>query len=231
MKYYKPLIGTIIKNAAPQDTKPLFELSEKQIEKFKTIGDAVLAVVGTGAVLLTALAPNIFDLINNPTFGRRAYNRRSLYKNPKTKHREQAAKVAKTIYYLKAKGYVELKPQGDDFLVKIIQKGRKKIKRMRFEGLEIKPEGKWDGCWWTVIADVPVEDRRRADLFRDKLKSLGFYPLQRTVWVYPHDPRDEVDFVSAYLGIQHYVTAMRVDMLDPEDEKAIQGHFRNQEII
>ena len=226
MKYYKPKIGSIIKSAAPLDKKSRFELSPAQQEKLHSVGEIALAIISTSALLLTALAPNIFDLINRPTWGRRVY-----YKNQKTRHREQAYKVTKAFYYLKARGYVELTRQGNDFLVKITQKGRKKVQRMQFISLAIKRPEKWDSHWWAVIADVPNEERRRADLFRDKIKELGFYPLQRTVWVHPFDPRDEVDFVSARYGIQHYVTTMRIDILDPEDEKAIKGHFRDQGLV
>lgn len=225
MRYFKPRIGTIIKSATPKDKRPRFHLTEKQLERMSSVSEVVLAIVSTSAILLTAIAPNILDLINRPSWGKRTY------RNPRTKYQEQTRRVTKSFYYLKAKGYVELKRQGIDFLVKITQKGRKKIQQMQFATLKVRKPSKRDGYWWVVIADVPNENRRRADLFRNKIKSMGFYPLQRTVWVYPHDPRDEVDFVSAYYGIQHYVTTMRADVLDPEDEKALKGHFRDAGVI
>ena len=133
--------------------------------------------------------------------------------------------------YLKRKGYVELIPEGEDFKMKITQKGRKKIQKMNFGNLQINITKPWNGRWWVIVSDVPKEFRRRADYLRAKFKEMKFYPLQRTVWVFPFDPRDEVDFVAAYYHLDRYVTAMEVVTLDPSDKKLLRGYFRERGIL
>ncbi|OGE84822.1 MAG: hypothetical protein A3J48_01250 [Candidatus Doudnabacteria bacterium RIFCSPHIGHO2_02_FULL_46_11] len=90
---------------------------------------------------------------------------------------------------------------------------------------------KWDGRWWAVLADIPVKDRVWADQFRVKVKTLGFYPLQRTVWFYPFDPRDEIDFVAEFYHVYRFVTVIRVDKLNENDRQTLQKYFRDQKII
>ncbi len=219
-------IAGIVRKNVPQDKRPRFELSEKQLSVLRSVSDVTLAVLmGAGIVALTAISPNIVGALAQMAW------RGKTYKNSKTKYKEQTQKVTRSIYYLKSKGYIELKAEGEEFLVKIKQKGRKKILKLQFDALEIGRPKNWDGHWWAVIADIPTPYKRRADLFRDKLKSLGFYFLQRTVWVYPHDPRDEVDFVAAYYQIDRYLTIMRVDQLEPEDEQVMKKYFRKAGVV
>ncbi|MBI4049474.1 MAG: hypothetical protein HY395_01495 [Candidatus Doudnabacteria bacterium] len=83
-----------------------------------------------------------------------------------------------------------------------------------------------------MLADIPSKPyRKHADFFREKLKSLGFYPLQRTVWIHPFDPRDQVEFVAAFYSLEKFVTTMEVSRLEAEDEKVIFNHFKDQGIL
>ncbi|MDZ4243889.1 MAG: hypothetical protein U1C57_02180, partial [Candidatus Doudnabacteria bacterium] len=198
-QYQKPQIARSIKAGTPIKR---FELTEKQLATLKTVSEVVFAVgMVVGTLALTVVAPNIFQILDKMPWAKRTYRSRDF------KRRDQQRKVTKSLYYLKSKGYVELIPDGDDFQMKITQKGRKKVETLHFENLQVKRQKVWNGHWWVIAADVPKELRRRADFFRDKLKAMKFYPLQRTVWFFPFDPRDEVDFVAAYYGLDRYVTA------------------------
>ena len=222
--YVKPSITNSIKRGIP---KKRFELSEKQVENLKSVSEVILAV-GTiaGTLVLTLLAPNIFQYLNKMPWAR------NTYRNRDTKWKDQQQKITKAIYYLKKEGYVELTPDGEDFIMKIKKKGRKKIRKLQFDSLSIPMPNQWNRRWWLVIADVPSKEyRRHADFFREKLKKMNFYPLQRTVWVFPFDPRDEVDLVAARYGIERFVTIMEVLTLDPEDGKVLNEFFRGKKIL
>ena len=222
--YFRPRIANSIKRGAP---KKRFELSEKQIKQLRTIGDIVLTLGTFGRdVALSVLAPNIFNALGDVVWAR------TTYRNRDTKWRDQQRKITKTFYYLKSKKYIELIPKGDDFIMKITKKGRKKIKEIQFANLQVTPSDKWNGHWWLVLADVPSKTYRQlADQFREKLKAMKFYSLQRTVWVFPFDPRDEVDGVAARYGIDHFVTTMEVVTLEEDDEKVLRGHFFEKGIL
>ncbi|MDP3740837.1 MAG: hypothetical protein Q8R08_00740, partial [bacterium] len=201
--YYKFSVGSILEEAVPKEEKSKFKLTERQIETAKTVSGVILAVLlGAGIIALTAVAPNIFVALDKIFGSTSGGNRWS--KSPRNK-----TKVTKAIYYLKSQGNIKLTRKGDDFLVEITQKGRKKTRKFQFDGLELERQKKWDHRWWMVIADVPLKYRRNADLFREKLKELGFYRLQKTVWFYPFDMRDEIDFVSAYYHLSNFVSSMR----------------------
>lgn len=222
--YAKTAIANVIKRSAP---KAAFALTEKQVEAFHNISDIVLGVgIVAGTVALTVLAPNIFQYLDKMPWARRTYRSRD------TRRQDQQRKITKTLYYLKKKGYVELVPHGEDFLIKIAKKGRNKVRQMQFSALQVPSPKVWNHHWWIVLADIPSKDyRRQADFFRDKLKKMNFYPLQRTVWVYPFDPRDEVDLVAAYYGVERFLTVMEVAGLDAEDREVLTKYFRGAKLI
>ncbi|MBI4363722.1 MAG: hypothetical protein HY545_02630 [Candidatus Doudnabacteria bacterium] len=215
--YKKPSIARAVSQALP---KKRLELSEKQLRGLKTTAQIILAIgLVAGAISLAVLAPNALQLLKPFVTKNRT----------KEDRQRQNRKFVKSLYYLKQRGDIELIPIGKDFILKVTQKGRKKVKKLQFETLSIVTDKKWNKRWWLVLADIPSKTHRgRADAFRDKLKILGFYPLQRTVWVYPFDPRDEVDFVSSYYDLTQFVTVMEVSTVDPADEKMLVDFFREK---
>ena len=217
-------ISEIIGQTTP---KGRFELTEGQLRALKTGSKIALVVIGmAGFVLLTAAAPNIFMAMDK-IFGKK----RGIRTTEDRESLEQ--KVERTIYYLKRVGYVKLIPQGGDYRIELTKKGLRLLRKFQFDSLRIDPCGRpWDGRWWIVVADVPSDKfRHAADKFHQKLKSMSFYPLQRTVWMYPFDPRREIDYVSTYYRINGFVTVMEVARVDPSDKKVLVKHFREAGIL
>ena len=58
---------------------------------------------------------------------------------------------------------------------------------------------RWDKRWRILIFDIPEKIRWKRDVFRGKLKTLGFGMVQQSVWVSPHPFEDDVrDFIEAH---------------------------------
>lgn len=221
--YNKQSLADVVNLSLP---KKHLELTEKQLERLKTTSEIILGIgFVIGVVALSVVAPNIVRILGGFSKGRG---------NSRTKEyrQKQNKSIIKSLYYLKQRGDIELIPDKNDFILKITQKGRKKMRRLRFETVEIAKSPNWNKHWWLVLADIPSKPYKgRADLFRNKLKQIGFYLLQRTVWVYPFDPRDEVDFVSEYYNLSKFVTVMEVLNLDPADEKVLNEFFKTKEVL
>ncbi len=222
----KQNLTKIIKQGLPQEK---FVFSEKQVQAIKSLSHILLIIVAiAGAITLSAAAPKMFKL-----FDQLYWANQKLKGLPRgEKYKRQFKIVQRSFYYLREKGYVDIKPLTEgDFKVTLKQKGRKKIINLNYETLTIAKPSKWNGKWWLVLADIPVKSRYLADKFRAKIKQLNFYPLQRTVWLFPYDPTDEILFISGFLKIDQFVTLMRVDEMNPGDEKKAKRFFRDKELI
>jgi len=83
--------------------------------------------------------------------------------------------------------------------------GKKRILRYDLDNMKIKKPLKWDGYWRIVVFDIPEDEKKARSALRIKLKDLGFYPMQKSVFVYPYDCQDEVYFIAELFDIKPYV--------------------------
>lgn len=200
-------------------SKPFF--SEMEIKAFKTVGGLVLALVAAAGIMaLAVVAPNLIGAIGKLSTGR--------FRGKSYTQKERRKKVAQTIYYLKKSGMIKFKKTSKDILLFLTSKGKHKLKAENFNALRIHTQAKWDKKWWLVAADIPTKTHRRgADLLRAKLKEMGFMSLQRTLWLYPFDPRQEVQFIAEHFGVEKFLTVMEVNRADRQDEDNLKKHFRS----
>ncbi|MBI4049326.1 MAG: hypothetical protein HY395_00715 [Candidatus Doudnabacteria bacterium] len=221
MKYYK--IAQAINEATPKDKVP--KLTPEQLKKIKTVSGITLAILGVaGIIAITAIAPGLFAAVG-------ALMKHEAPSRKFTKG-QKVEKLKRTFYYLKNSGLINFQLSGSDWKVYLTELGKKKLDRMTIDNLIVKKPNFWNGKWWQVAADIPTKQHRRgADLLRGKLKDLNFYPLQRTLWLYPYDPREEIEFIVNYFGIGQFVTVMEINRLDKQDKEMLVKFFKERGII
>lgn len=86
----------------------------------------------------------------------------------------------------------------------LTEKGKMRALTYKFEDMKIS-KGSWDGRWRIVVFDVPEDIRRGRDALRIKLRALGFYELQKSVFVFPYECRNEVEFIIEFFGLRKFV--------------------------
>ena len=129
-------------------------------------------------------------------------------------------RAKRAIYNLKDKKLVNFYENG---VIEITEKGKKKILRYDIEEMKINIPPKWDGFWRIVIFDVPEKFKKARNALSKKIKDLGLFPLQKSVFVYPFDCRDEINFVSEFFGVgkfTQYIVAKEID-----SENFLKQHF------
>ncbi len=105
-------------------------------------------------------------------------------------------------------------PDGS-FNIFLTNKGRVKVLHCRFSDL-IKDK-KWDKKWRMVIFDVPEKIRQGRNALRYKLKELGFYKLQESVFVFPYECRKEISIIVNFFKMGKYVQYGVLESIDDED--------------
>ena len=82
--------------------------------------------------------------------------------------------------------------------------------------IKIKMPKKWDKKWRMVLFDVPHTYRKARDSLRFHLKQLGFYQLQKSVFIFPYECKDEIDFITEIHDVGKFVRYAIVDSVDNE---------------
>jgi len=99
--------------------------------------------------------------------------------------------------------------------MELTEKGKMKALTFYFDGIKVK-RGDWDGKWRLVVFDIPEKLKRGRNALRNKIKKLGFYEFQKSVWIYPYKCKDEIDFIIEFFGLRKYVRFGVLESIDNE---------------
>lgn len=158
----------------------------------------LLKLLGVGA-LFTAAS------ILSPTF---LYVFLKRYLRYKLSSRYSNSQIGRSLRYLKIKKFIAYENKASS--VRLTALGRKKLTRLAFDEIAIEMT-KWDGRWRIVTFDIPENLAPARRIFRDKLKVLGFFHFQRSVFLLPFACEAEIRSAARYLGIEDFVYILAAD--------------------
>ena len=177
----------------------------------KSLTREILFMLAVGPVLLSSLfLPNL-PLILKP-----------LIKWRKNWGKIDRRRIYDAIKRLNNKRLVELIEKNNELYIKITDSGKKLTRSFDYDNLELPKSKRWDKKWRLVVFDIPNKKKRERRVFSKKLKDIGFYPMQESVFIYPYDCCDEVDFICEFLSISRYVNYCLVESLYKKE-----GDLRN----
>lgn len=184
-----------------------------EVEGDYPTSEKVLRLLGIGAFLaLSIVAPGL-PLIFAPKY-KRDYKKWKKF---------DPNRLKQTVNRLKERGFITTSEKEGQIVVEITKEGRKQILKYDLEEMEIKVPNRWDGKWRFVIFDIPNKKKIARDLFRKKLKELGFFHLQRSVFVHPFPCQKEIRFLRTVWEIEPYVFFFIAGYL--EDDKWLRSKF------
>ena len=197
----KTQIDYLAKVLTKQIDKEIFE------KKYAKVAD-VLALVGAGAFLAASVAiPNLpralRPFLNSDE--KRAWKRFNI---PYLKRALERLEEQKLVETETKKGYQ---------IIKITDRGRRRILKYALDKLEIKKPRPWDGKWRLISYDIPSDWKGRRTAFRDYLKAWGFYPLHESVYLHAYPCEKEVEFLREYLGVGKFVRIFIVEKIENDD--------------
>ena len=105
----------------------------------------------------------------------------------------------------------------------LARRGRQETLRYSFDELVLKRPLRWDGTWRLVTFDIPHVKKAAREALRHKLYELGFYPLQKSVFIVPYPCERELDFVCTVFGIRKHVLLLPAGRFDGDDK--LRHHF------
>ena len=146
---------------------------------------------------------------------------KTLPKAWKAINRAQLRRIIKEFKYHRLVDFREEKD--GTYTVVLTKLGKQYAVRYDPENISIKIPARWDGKWRVVIFDIPEKRKGARDALRWELKKLGFVELQRSVWVFPYECRDQIDFIVEMFEIREHVYFLEVSHIT-QDAK-LRLHF------
>jgi len=123
------------------------------------------------------------------------------------RHKEKMKKIERRRFYnsfsyLKKQGFIKMQHKGSQLYISLTKEGRKKCGKFQIDDLKIKKPIKWDKKWRILIFDIKEKQRIKREALRGKLKELGLYQLQKSVWVCPYNFFKEIDLLRRFFGLK-----------------------------
>ncbi|OGZ79238.1 MAG: CRISPR-associated endonuclease Cas2 [Candidatus Staskawiczbacteria bacterium RIFOXYD2_FULL_37_9] len=179
--------------------------------------DFLLILVATGMIAIAATSP--YFLISLARY----FLRKEKYKNKNYKGKDII--LARSMAGLNKNKIIIIKEGKEKFVVKLTEKGRRVVREMGFEYMRIDKPETWDGKWRIVIFDIPENKRRRMrDAMRQKLQGLGFYQMQKSVWVFPYECEKEIQLLCEVFEVNPFVNIITSEKIYNDD--ALRKHFK-----
>lgn len=100
----------------------------------------------------------------------------------------------------------------------LTSQGKQKALRFNLDNMKIARPSSWDGLWRVVIFDIPELKKKTRDAFSFRIKQLGFHSLQKSVFVYPFECRDEINFLIEMFDLRAHVCFLVVKDIDVEPD-------------
>ena len=175
----------------------------------KSLGKEILKTLATGVVLCVVL-------------GSPAGTRRILYGIKREWKKKLALQALDRLQRRKLIDY-RFKKNGEMYIV-LTGAGQKKVRQFYFDELApLKPK-RWDKKWRIILSDIPERHKKARDALRHKYHEWLFYPLQKSVYVYPYPCEDEITIIR---DIFHIPTSnlfiVETDFVG--DQQKLKKHF------
>ena len=160
---------------------------EAVVKKRARRGALEHALLGTlalaGLLTVAATVPKLLSLVRDE------HLELVLPQDPRQRLHETARR-------LKHKGLIVFEKKNGRIHMRITEKGKRELAKLRIGAYRIKKPRRWDGRWRIVIFDV--RESRRADRARIRRLLLGlhFIRLQDSVWVSPFDCEEVVALIK-----------------------------------
>ncbi|MEK7080626.1 MAG: CRISPR-associated endonuclease Cas2 [Patescibacteria group bacterium] len=173
------------------------------------------------ASVITIAATSPYFLINvaRAVIKYKKYNKNKNY-------RVNDYNLSKSLAGLNKNKIIILKNENDKFTIKLTEKGKRVVKGILFDNMKIEKPQKWDKKWRIVVFDIPERKvgKHQRNLFRAKLQSVGFYQMQKSVWVCPYPCEKEVRLMCEIYEINPYVNIITAEEIYNAD--ALIKHFK-----
>jgi DNA-binding transcriptional regulator PaaX len=144
----------------------------------------------------------------------------------KPKNHKERGRILQSVKILEKRGMIKRYYKEGKEIIEVTKEGKQKINKYKIDEIKLKKPKKWKGSWVLLAFDIPEKKKGARNALGRKLKEISFYPLQKSLFIYPHDCKEEIDFIVDYFSVQKYVKYLEIKTLGKEDDKRLKKHFK-----
>lgn len=131
-----------------------------------------------------------------------------------------------TLERLRERKLIAFQEQSDgSFQVVLTEEGKQKLEEWSIDDLVIPVQKRWDGRWRMIAFDISEKRKKAREALRQTLQRLGFFQLQKSIFVHPYPCEAEIRLLKSVFSIlDHEVLYFSTDIIPRE--KYLKQHFK-----
>lgn len=184
------------------DRDTILDRLTREINRYPYAKEILLLLAGGALISGALLMPGLHRLIPSSHWQGRGYKKYRLKQTLKRLHKQKIVEVLET---------------KDGYVVKITKNGLTRALQYKLDDMNVKRKKVWDKKWRIVIFDIEERKRKLRDEFRKRLKQLGFYSLQESVYVHAFPCFDEVEFLRQIYQVPISVTYILAEKIESQE--------------
>lgn len=185
----------------------------KDQENWKESKDRRIKKVGIADVLCS-IFDNLVDSIS-------AFDSHKPYKVSAQAYFEsqnyERSDIRQQLYYLKKRNLIKSVMKNNEHYFELTKKGQK-VLIWDMIGKGRNKETKWDKNFRIVMFDIPEDKKSMRNVLRKKLEKIGFLQMQKSVFVYPYECKNDIDSICYFLGSAKYLKYLVVKITEGEED-------------
>jgi|SRR3989344_360769 len=175
-------------------------LQEAILRELATVGDATVAFLASGM------------------------STRAMFRNYRKLQKSRVSqRIRHSISALKNRRLVNIKEKNGETYITLTEDGKARLLKYKFENMRLIPNSKWDGRWHVAMFDIPEKHGKARRALSYKIREMGAFHIQKSVFIYPFPWRDEIDFVSEFFQVSQYVRY--IEAVNVEGANELRLHF------
>jgi CRISPR/Cas system-associated endoribonuclease Cas2 len=182
------------------------------INKGEATKNILKFLLTAGLVAVAATNPRFGSLLLKSAM--REYNRKKRIKE------NSSEKFYSAFAYMRKEGLIDVEYKSRQMYFSLTDEGKKRAGRYKINDLKIKKDKKWNGRWYVLIFDIEDKQKIKREALRGKIKELGLYQLQKSVWVCPYDFGKQIKLLRDFFGLT-----------DKEMKIIIANHIENDKVV
>lgn len=132
----------------------------------------------------------------------------------KPKNSRDRYRIKRTINSLHEKKLVNIYTKNGKEVVEITKAGKKRVLEYDIDDMRLRIPKKWDGWWRIVMFDIPQSKKKGRDAVSRKIKELGMYPIQKSVFVSPYICKNEIDFIGEFFDVRKHIIYIKAKEIE-----------------
>ena len=130
--------------------------------------------------------------------------------------RQSQYRLRKQILFLRDENLVKSTVSNGLMHLTLTNQGKRFAYKNRLPTLKLPRASQWDHKWRIIAFDIPESKRSGRDALRENMKRLGAVQIQKSLWVWPYDCQEEIDFIAGLFGVRSYVHHILAESITAE---------------